>query len=181
MDLSPRMLEGFKAVSGGVDPRELFDAKNSLVKQRGQEAVDQLISSWRSYRASIITGFMKETRSAIEHSRPGTIVSAAVKPDIKSAFEIYGQDWPRWVRERICGQGSADGIQQRSRYGLRTDQCRCESGWWQQCLGGLEGLGCDGDKHIRAYPKHERPEPGRYLLFLLQWPRRQAENSGTAR
>lgn len=99
MDLSPRMREGFKAVSGGVDPRELFTAKDRLISQRGQEAVDQLIASWRSYRASIITGFLKETRSAIDASRPGTSISAAVKPDIESAFEIFGQDWPRWVRE----------------------------------------------------------------------------------
>ena len=99
MDLSPRMRDGFKAVSGGLDPRELFTSKRKLISERGEAAVEELVGNWRSYRASIITGFMKETHAAIEQNRPGTTVSAAVKPDIESAYEIFGQDWPRWVRE----------------------------------------------------------------------------------
>ncbi|NNF05158.1 MAG: family 10 glycosylhydrolase [Candidatus Eisenbacteria bacterium] len=54
-----------------------------------------------SERCAMITDMVRQLRMQMRMTRPGMILSAAVKPDPAGARSRYGQDWVRWVEEDL--------------------------------------------------------------------------------
>lgn len=87
------------AASHGRDPVELLNRRRDLESEIGAEGYESLHGKWLDYRAGLITGFVRRLNGHLRQIKPEVRLSAAVKPDISSAYRVYGQDWPRWVRE----------------------------------------------------------------------------------
>jgi uncharacterized lipoprotein YddW (UPF0748 family) len=67
--------------------------------------VDLYPNSWQDFRRDRLTALVRRLRATAVARRPGTVVSAAVAPDIDTARESRGQDWPLWI-----GSGIVDAI-----------------------------------------------------------------------
>jgi uncharacterized lipoprotein YddW (UPF0748 family) len=67
--------------------------------------VDLYPNSWQDFRRDRLTALVRRLRAAAVARRPGTMVSAAVAPDIDIARESRGQDWPLWI-----GSGIIDAV-----------------------------------------------------------------------
>ncbi len=59
--------------------------------------VDLYPNSWQDFRRDRLTDLVRRIRSTAVVRRPGTLVSAAVAPEIDVARESRGQDWPAWA------------------------------------------------------------------------------------
>ncbi|MEA2063979.1 MAG: family 10 glycosylhydrolase, partial [Gemmatimonadota bacterium] len=99
VDFSPRACAGFKAAQG-VDPRDLFAKGSGRLKLSSGELA-RLKEKWTEYRAGVVTGFVRELCTRLEKKNPALVRSVAVKPRLAPAYEVFGQDWPRWVREGL--------------------------------------------------------------------------------
>ncbi len=91
-DYSPAVNEAFRA-RYGLDPAGRND--NEAGAGAGADATDvrKLWHRWRSEQVSLLVG---QARDAIARLKPAVRLSAAVKPDIESAYTQYGQDWIAW-------------------------------------------------------------------------------------
>ncbi len=99
VDFSPRLRNGFRKAYG-VDPVEL--AALSERQGNGSDAEHARLSAqWTAFRAEAITGFLRGLSRSLNEKYPTLVRSAAVKPDIESAYRVFGQDWPRWVKEGL--------------------------------------------------------------------------------
>jgi uncharacterized lipoprotein YddW (UPF0748 family) len=85
----------------GVDPVELVFNREGLRRERGDAGFHALDARWREQRAEQVTNLVREVRFALRAVRPGTMLSAAVKPDPEGALSGYGQDWVRWIHEDL--------------------------------------------------------------------------------
>ncbi len=97
VDYSPAARREFHA-GNGVDPLALFTQREQLEQRLGPAAVDSLLRRWQAYKAGLVTGFVTTLRGHLRQVRPELRLSAAVKPDIDSAYRTFAQDWPAWVR-----------------------------------------------------------------------------------
>ncbi|MFC1544535.1 glycoside hydrolase family 10 protein [Gemmatimonadota bacterium] len=98
VDYGPDARRGFHATSG-VDPIKLVREPDTIRKQFGEQRYGELLDEWQAVRAGYVSGLVARIKAVIDKQRPGAVLSAAVKPDIVSALSVFGQDWPRWVRE----------------------------------------------------------------------------------
>jgi uncharacterized lipoprotein YddW (UPF0748 family) len=98
VDYGTHARRGFHATSG-VDPLKLVREPDTIRKQYGETRYGELLDEWQAVRAGYVSGLVARIRTVIDELRPGTVLSAAVKPDIVSALSTFGQDWPRWVKE----------------------------------------------------------------------------------
>lgn len=91
-DYNPAVSEAFRT-RYGFDPAGRND--NEAGAGAGAEATDvrKLWHKWRSEQVSLLVG---QVREAIARLKPAVRLSAAVKPDIESAYTQYGQDWIEW-------------------------------------------------------------------------------------
>jgi len=83
----------------GIDPLELNGNRKGLLAERGEMGYAELIETWSRFKAAQVTALVIEVRQEIRLTRPGVILSAAVKPDPEAAHLGYGQDWSTWIRE----------------------------------------------------------------------------------
>jgi len=99
VDFSPRLRSEFLKAYG-VDPLELFAVSR---KQGGRSDAEtaRLKKQWTAFRAEVITRFLRGVCRSLNMKKPDLVRSAAVKPDIDSAYRVFGQDWPRWVKEGL--------------------------------------------------------------------------------
>ena len=77
----------------GVDPR---------VVVTGEGRADPRLTGlgkWVEFRAGKMDELVRDVSAAVRRVDPRLRVSAAVKADPEDAFYLYGQDWPRWIRE----------------------------------------------------------------------------------
>jgi len=90
-------------------PNEHYDysplAQSSLwaeteMNPPGSESSALELRVWRRWRSGLITDFVRRAKHLISQRRPSALLSAAVKPDLASAYERYGQDWVHWVNRR---------------------------------------------------------------------------------
>lgn len=98
VDFSPEARKGFQDIAG-VDPRSLFQEADRIKTHNGEDAYNRLLEEWTAFRAEIITAFLARVAEKLNKLKPQLVRSAAVKPEIVSAFRLYGQDWPGWVRK----------------------------------------------------------------------------------
>ena len=56
--------------------------------------------SFKKYKSDAITKFIRKASTRIKAYQPYCIVSAAVKPNLKSAHDDFGQHWDIWLSER---------------------------------------------------------------------------------
>ncbi|RLB12489.1 MAG: hypothetical protein DRG82_17020 [Deltaproteobacteria bacterium] len=49
----------------------------------------------------MITRFLERLARRLNKIKPHLVRSAAVKPEIATAYEVFGQDWPRWIKKGI--------------------------------------------------------------------------------
>ena len=98
VDFSPEARRGFQDIAG-VDPVSLFQQAGEIKGQKGEDAYKKLLEKWTAYRAEIITELLARLSGKLNRLKPDLVRSAAVKPEIASAFRIYGQDWPAWVMQ----------------------------------------------------------------------------------
>ncbi|MBN2287989.1 MAG: family 10 glycosylhydrolase [Candidatus Glassbacteria bacterium] len=99
VDFNPGLRREFQAAYG-VDPLEL--AALTAGRSSGSNAENaRLERAWTAFRAEAVSRFLREVATALNEKKPGLVRSAAVKPDIDSAFRVFGQQWPLWVREGL--------------------------------------------------------------------------------
>lgn len=79
----------------GVDPVEIV--KSNSVDDKSIKQFE----NFQNYRASLVTGLVRQVSERVKKSGKKIILSAAVKPDIDEAFTVYGQDWGRWINEGL--------------------------------------------------------------------------------
>jgi uncharacterized lipoprotein YddW (UPF0748 family) len=100
-DYSPSALEHFKKSIAGVltdtekreaAAREILDpaAYPNLFPER-----------WNDFRRSQLTMMVTKIRTAVKTARPGALVSAAVVPDLQTAFASRMQDWRGWLDQSL--------------------------------------------------------------------------------
>ncbi len=78
----------------GLDPTESKDSKREPGGETDVTDVRQVWEKWRSEQVSVLVGQVHEL---IARLKPAVKLSAAVKPDIGSAYSQYGQDWIGWT------------------------------------------------------------------------------------
>jgi uncharacterized lipoprotein YddW (UPF0748 family) len=99
VDYSPRLRNEFHSAYG-VDPLELASLSRGQTKSSDIEH-QRLAKAWLEFRAGAITRFLREITTNLNAKNPTLVRSAAVKPDVDSAYRVFGQDWPRWVKEGL--------------------------------------------------------------------------------
>jgi uncharacterized lipoprotein YddW (UPF0748 family) len=62
---------------------------------------DAFPERWIAYRRLRLADLVARVRGAVLHARPGTLVTAAVFPDPREAYENKLQDWPDWARRGL--------------------------------------------------------------------------------
>ncbi len=77
----------------GFDPAEWTRNKEEPRGEKGASDRMEVWEKWRSEQVSVLVGRVQEL---IARLKPAVRLSAAVKPDIKSAYTQHGQDWIGW-------------------------------------------------------------------------------------
>jgi uncharacterized lipoprotein YddW (UPF0748 family) len=62
---------------------------------------DAFPERWAAYRRLRLADLVARVRGAVHRARPGALVSAAVIPDAREAYEHKLQDWPDWARRGL--------------------------------------------------------------------------------
>ncbi len=86
-----------------VDPITLGNGKGSYWYRLNPEDKEKYWVYWNEFRRSELTLFIDRIHNSMQHIRPGTKLSAAVKPNPDIARTRFFQDWPTWL-----GNGSID-------------------------------------------------------------------------
>jgi uncharacterized lipoprotein YddW (UPF0748 family) len=72
---------------------------------------DTFPERWQLYRRARLTDLVARLRIAVKHHRPEAMLTAAVKPDVRDAFESRLQDWQDWATrgllDAICPMAPA--------------------------------------------------------------------------
>jgi uncharacterized lipoprotein YddW (UPF0748 family) len=58
---------------------------------------DALPDQWRSFRVARMTALISRLRSAVRAERPTAMVTVAVAPDVREAYQRRLQDWRGWL------------------------------------------------------------------------------------
>jgi len=100
-DYSPAALDQFKrAILPELSPQERAAAA-------AREVLDPLAypnlhrARWSAFRRSRLTALVMRVRTAVKSARPMAVVSAAVVPDARLAFDERLQDWRTWLDESL--------------------------------------------------------------------------------
>jgi len=100
-DYSREALRQFKA---SVQP-DLTPAERRSVT--GRERLDPLAYTnqfpvrWEAFRRSRLTALVMRVRTAVRAARPTAVVSAAVLPDVREAYQSRLQDWRTWLDQSL--------------------------------------------------------------------------------
>jgi uncharacterized lipoprotein YddW (UPF0748 family) len=62
---------------------------------------DAFPERWAAFRRLRLADLVARVRGAVHRARPGALVSAAVIPDAREAYEHKLQDWPDWARRGL--------------------------------------------------------------------------------
>lgn len=100
-DHSQTALAGFRdSLQREIPPadRQRLDAR---LRQDPLAYADAYPERWVAYRRLRLADLVARVRGAVLHARPGTLVTAAVIPDAREAYEHKLQDWPDWARRGL--------------------------------------------------------------------------------
>jgi uncharacterized lipoprotein YddW (UPF0748 family) len=62
---------------------------------------DAFPERWSSFRRLRLADLVARIRGAVQRARPGTLLTAAVIPDAREAFDHKLQDWPNWAQRGL--------------------------------------------------------------------------------
>jgi len=62
---------------------------------------DALQNEWRAFRIARMTALMTRLRTAVKAERPDALVTVAVAPDVREAYDQKMQDWGSWVQSEL--------------------------------------------------------------------------------
>jgi uncharacterized lipoprotein YddW (UPF0748 family) len=79
-----------------IDPLSSIDREESQ-QRYGVWGCDDIRQKWQFFIHEDLTVFMEQFSKSIKQRYPSVIVSAAVKPDYKSAMTDFRQDWVTWL------------------------------------------------------------------------------------
>ncbi len=103
------MRAGFRRRTG-VDPMELEANASGLKRERGDDGYAELLGEWRDFKAAQVTALVGAVRGLTQSMKPGIMLSAAVKPDAKTARD-RGRTGLGALGERGVGRcGGADDV-----------------------------------------------------------------------
>ncbi len=84
-----------------VDPVGIFRAENFLGSAEEKPAARHIEAEWYRWRSQQVTDLVVQIRKIQRLKSPGAMLSVAVIPDPGYAYEVYGQDWPRWINSGL--------------------------------------------------------------------------------
>jgi uncharacterized lipoprotein YddW (UPF0748 family) len=100
-DMSEGALEAFTAeISRTMTPDARLQLER-VTRANPATVVDLYPNSWQDFRRDRLTALVRRLRATAVVRRPGTLVSAAVVPDLDVARESRGQDWGVWASSGI--------------------------------------------------------------------------------
>ncbi len=97
-DFHPRVVQQFKH-RYVLDPIQLMNDPDSFARKYTLAGYETYYFHWGEFLRDGLSKFVQLLSQRIRQQAPGIIVSAAVKPDIRTARWDYYQDWVRWIRE----------------------------------------------------------------------------------
>jgi uncharacterized lipoprotein YddW (UPF0748 family) len=62
---------------------------------------DAFPERWAAYRRMRVTDLVARVRGAVQRARPQALITAALIPDSREAYEHKLQDWPDWARRGL--------------------------------------------------------------------------------
>lgn len=137
-DYSPAVSDAFKT-RYGFDPAGRKDDESGAGAAADVSDGGKLWHKWRCEQVSLLVG---QVREAVARLKPDVRLSAAVKPDIDSAYMKYGQDWIGWSNGGLVDfvvpmfyKGSAAEIERQmtdARKRVKTGSLYAGIGIWNQ-------------------------------------------------
>ncbi len=100
-DYSRGALERFRRWIGPRLPPARFDELDDAFENDPYAFVDALPGPWGEFRRAQITELVERGYNGVKARRPRMVVSAAVFPDARDAYENRFQDWRGWLDARI--------------------------------------------------------------------------------
>ena len=91
-DYHPAVVDAFRT-RYGFDPAGRTGGEADAGADTVATVARNLWHQWRSEQVSLLVG---QVREAIARLKPAVRLSAAVKPEVESAYMQYGQDWTGW-------------------------------------------------------------------------------------
>jgi len=164
VDFSPEARKGFQDMAG-VDPLLLFNEKARIKRQKGKDTYNRLLEKWTAYRAEIITKFLAGLSGKLNRLKPQLVRSAAVKPEIGSAFRLYGQDWPAWVLKGHLDMVLPMAYSTRPDVVSRQIYQACQAVGKERVWAGLRAYDVPVSEIIERIRKIAPLEPGGYCFF----------------
>jgi uncharacterized lipoprotein YddW (UPF0748 family) len=100
-DHSQAALAGFReSLQRELEPAERRRLDDRLTRDPLAYA-DAFPERWIAYRRLRLADLVARVRGAVHRARPGALVTAAVIPDAREAYEQKLQDWPDWARRGL--------------------------------------------------------------------------------
>jgi uncharacterized lipoprotein YddW (UPF0748 family) len=100
-DYSRGALQQFKA---SVQPDLTADERRLVTLREKLDPFaypNQFPIRWEAFRRSRLTALVMRVRTAVRAARPSAIVSAAVLPDVREAYQSRLQDWRTWLDQSL--------------------------------------------------------------------------------
>jgi uncharacterized lipoprotein YddW (UPF0748 family) len=100
-DYSRGALQQFKA---SVQPDLTADERRLVTNRAKLDPLaypNQFPIRWEAFRRSRLTALVMRVRTAVRAARPSAIVSAAVLPDVREAYQSRLQDWRTWLDQSL--------------------------------------------------------------------------------
>jgi uncharacterized lipoprotein YddW (UPF0748 family) len=87
-----------------IRPRIGADARRELDAEAENDLFaypDRLPAEWKAFRRARLTALVARISRSVRAARPGVLVTSAVTPDSKDAFDERMQDWRGWLAGRL--------------------------------------------------------------------------------
>jgi uncharacterized lipoprotein YddW (UPF0748 family) len=100
-DHSQAALAGFRASLVRELPAAERQRLDARLRHDPLVYADTFPDRWTTYRRLRLADLVARVRGAVRHARPDALVTAAVIPDAREAYEHKLQDWPDWARRGL--------------------------------------------------------------------------------
>ncbi len=97
-DFHPRVVQQFRH-RYVLDPTQLLNDPDTFARKYTIAGYETYYYHWGKFLRNGLSKFIQKLSERIRKQSPGVVISAAVKPDIRTARWEYYQDWVRWIKE----------------------------------------------------------------------------------